>query len=353
MNEKVINLIKSCTTYVWLGIIAAFWYKVLLFRCIGDISRSLSTIILIGLIVVCSLLGITIQWALKRKEITFFNVFADVIVGYGIYTVFSYYRICTMLILIVLFLSFAFVVVNAFSICARRIDKKKVSKKIILKRRIRLINGTKGIACVAFMLIMGYISINSFFGISLVKSTVSPSKPYDVETQTIANNYETLCLLKDDAWAGLSLEERLGVLQTVANIEQRYLGLSHELNVGTKTLEEGVLGCYDESEHLILISVDCLLNESSHKCVEVTCHECRHAYQIALTYAYQSLDAKYRTLLLFTDVQSYEMEFCNYIDADDDIYGYISQRCESDAYLYGLIAADDYFQRINEYPESN
>lgn len=352
MNGENDNNIMSGVNYVLLGIVVAIWYKTLLFRCINGFSRRSSLTILICIVIAYVSSGILVQWIVKHQEISVFQVFTDVIAGYGLYTVMTYYHICTMLVLIVSLVSLVLVIINATLTYSRKINKNSVSKKVLLKRRIRFINGLKGIVCVASVFIMAHIAFSSFFGSSLVKSTVNPAKQYEAETHTFASNLETLCLLRDEAWVKLSLEERLGVLQTIANIEQNYLGLSHELNVGAKTLDEGVLGCYYESEHLVLISIDCLLNESSYKCVEVTCHECRHAYQYCLTCAFESLDTKYKTLLLFSSVRSYKTEFNNYIDGKDDLHGYLSQKCENDAYLYGLMSADEYFQRINEETES-
>ena len=352
MKEGFIKVIKSGVLYIWLGFILAIWYKALLFRCINDVPRTLSTIILVGIMLFCCVLGFLNHKILMHREIRTKNALADLLISFGIYTVITYYQICTVFIITVFLISLVLAVLRTISIYSRKIDKKRVSKMILRKRLIRLIDGLKAISCIALTFTMVYFSINIFFGTSLVKANVDPAKQNEVETQTIANNYETLCLLEDNTWVNLTLEERLGVLQTIANIEQRYLGISHELIVGTKTLDEGTLGCYNESEHLILISVDCLVNDSSYKAVEIICHEARHAYQYCMISAFESMDDKYRNLLAFRDVQSYEMEFSNYIDGENDYYGYISQKCESDAYLYGIIAADDYFQRIYEYLES-
>lgn len=353
MKDGFIKLLNSGVLYnIWLGLMLALWYKALLFRCINDVSRSLSTIILVGIVLFCCVLGILIHKIVMHRKIRSNNALADLLIGFGIYTVLTYYQFCTIFIIVVSLISLALALLRIISIFSRRINKKNVSKVIIRKRLFRLIDGLKAIICIALTFTMVYLSITTFFGTSLVRANVDPAKQNEVEIQTITNNYETLCLLEDNTWVNLTLEERLGVLQTIANIEQRYLGISHELIVGTKTLDEGTLGCYDESEHLILISVDCLLNDSSYEAVVVICHEARHAYQYCMISAYESMDDKYRNLLAFRDIQNYEMEFSNYIDGVKDYYGYISQKCESDAYLYGIIAADDYFQRINEYLES-
>ena len=57
---------------------------------------------------------------------------------------------------------------------------------------------------------------------------------------------DTILLLQEDEWEKLSAQERLDVLQTVANIEQRYLGLPNELNVGVANLDADILGYYTD-----------------------------------------------------------------------------------------------------------
>ena len=69
-------------------------------------------------------------------------------------------------------------------------------------------------------------------------------------------------MLQEDEWEKLSAQERLDVLQAVANIEQRYLGLPNELNVGVANLDTDILGYYTDTTHEIIVSAERLLNDS-------------------------------------------------------------------------------------------
>ena len=69
---------------------------------------------------------------------------------------------------------------------------------------------------------------------------------------------DTILLLQEDEWEKLSAQERLDVLQAVANIEQRYLGLPNELNVGVANLDADILGYYTDKTHEIIVSADSL-----------------------------------------------------------------------------------------------
>ena len=99
---------------------------------------------------------------------------------------------------------------------------------------------SKKIVGMSLALIMGVSGASVLFGSSLLKSDVRPATKTNLSEQTIANNMDTILLLQEDEWEKLSAQERLDVLQAVANIEQRYLGLPNELNVGVANLDADI-----------------------------------------------------------------------------------------------------------------
>ena len=64
-----------------------------------------------------------------------------------------------------------------------------------------------------------------------------------------------LLFLQDEKWSQLNTQEKLDVMQSVANIESHYLGLPNELNVSVVNLENGTLGSYVDGIHTIYISL--------------------------------------------------------------------------------------------------
>lgn len=139
-------------------------------------------------------------------------------------------------------------------------------------------------------LIMGVSGANVLFGSSLLKSDVRPATKTNLSEQTIANNMDTILLLQEDEWEKLSAQERLDVLQTVANIEQRYLGLPNELNVGVANLDADILGYYTDKTHEIIVSADSLLYDSPWEVLDTICHEAYHSYQYRLVEALNGAD---------------------------------------------------------------
>lgn len=202
---------------------------------------------------------------------------------------------------------------------------------------------------IGLALIMILSGVNILFGSTIMKSTVNTATQTNLSEQSLANNIEIIALLQDDTWCSLSAQERLNVLQTVANVEQRYLGLSNELNVGAANLREGVMGYYSDNTHEIVIDIDSLLNDSSWEVLDTVCHEAYHSYQHRMVDAFNDADENSKSLKIFHKASYYANEFNNYISGDEDFCGYYYQDCESDARDYAEDAVYDYYWRINEY----
>ena len=210
---------------------------------------------------------------------------------------------------------------------------------------------SKKIVGMSLALIMGISGASVLFGSSLLKSDVRPAAKANLSEQTIANNMDTILLLQEDEWAKLSAQERLNVLQTVANIEQRYLGLPNELNVGVANMDADTLGYYTDKTHEIIVSADSLLYDSPWEVLDTICHEAYHSYQYRLVEALNSADESSKNLRIFRKAYTYADEFASYKDGSADFCGYYTQDCESDARDYAEDAVSDYYWRIMDYLE--
>lgn len=90
------------------------------------------------------------------------------------------------------------------------------------------------------------------------------------------------------------------MLQAVANIECRYLGISHELNVVAKDMEQGtILGSYSDRTHTISVSVKSLMYDNPYELVDTICHEAYHAYQHCIVDMYNTCDEQILILHAF------------------------------------------------------
>lgn len=176
-------------------------------------------------------------------------------------------------------------------------------------------------------------------------------------TKSLFRNIEGLSYdrsrLDEDTWVQLSSREKLDVLQTVANIEARYFGLPHALNVISGNLEHNILACYNDQMHLITIDLHHLEYDSARSVLKSLCHEARHAYQHRLCDVYDGAAETQKTLLLFRSVQCFQQEFSNYVEGSDDPTGYYTQQCETDARAYADEATADYYARIHAYLKEN
>ena len=236
-GNNSIGKIGFITKHIFWAALSWIWYKNILFRCIPSHSLSESRITLLSVVVISCIIGIIFQMGNDRNGI---SVFFNLIFAYGIYTVIAYVNIRFRLIVICPY---------AVLILSRRIKNQKRRYRIILKRAIQASVVSKKLISSGLAIIMVITGVNALFGSSILKSDVRPSTLNNLSDQTISNNIDKVLLLQDDIWAELTVLERLNVLQTIANIEQRYLGLPNELNVCAANLDEGTLGYYSDYTH--------------------------------------------------------------------------------------------------------
>ncbi len=335
--------------HLWWIVISWIWYKSLLFRCLGPHSLKESRWILAGLILICAGSGMLLEWKRQRNHI---SMAMNLLAAFGAYAALTYLSISRKLILAVMITAGILAAAYFVYMVCYRIGDRRNAGKILMRRIRRAAVGGRNILCTGMAFIMIFLVLRTIFGSSLVESSVSPARQAEVEEQTIANHMDTLVLLEDDVWEKLSVGDRLNVLQVVANIEQRYLGLPHELNVGVLNLRERLAGYYNDDRHEIIVSMDCLLHDSPFSLVDVIAHEAYHAVQCRMVDAYDAASDDAKPLIFFYDASVYKDEFANYTDGIEDFCGYYSQKCEADARDYAEEAAYEYYIRISEYLNS-
>lgn len=334
---------------VW-AFIAMIWYKNILFRCLGQHTFFESKLILWGIVAASCLAGFCFEMKRKRNEL---SVFFNLISGYGVYTVLTYIQIRKTLIIISLSIVAALSAIYALIIMCRKIKNRKRFGNILCKRTIQIAFVTQRLLGLGLAVIIMVSGVNILFGSTIMKSTVDTASQANLCEQSLSSNIEMIAQLQEDAWCSLSVQDKLNVLQTVANVEQRYLGLSNELNVGAANLREGVMGYYSDKTHEIVIDIDSLLNDSSWEVLDTVCHEAYHSYQYRMVEAFNGADESSRNLKMFRKANSYAREFDNYISGEEDFCSYYYQDCESDARKYAEDAVYEYCRRINEYQLEN
>lgn len=333
-----------CENLTW-AVIAMIWYKNILFRCLGTNSYSKSMIILCLSVVIGCIVGIMLEIKAGRNE---WNTFCNLITGYGLYTILTYWETGKQVIIATVIITVLLSILFAALVMLRKI-KNNNAKKVICRRVQFSIHIMRRFLALGMTFIIVLFGVRSILGVNALTGSVPPSTNESTNEQTITNNIDTVLLLQDELWDTLSANQKLDVLQTIANIERRYLGIPSELWVGVAELKEGTAANYNDSTHGIMINMDSLLNDSSWELLDSVCHEAYHAYEHRLCDVYESLREEDKQLRIFRQSGIYSNEFCNYENGEKDFYKYYNQKCEEDARSYAEDAVNDYYSRIEKY----
>ena len=344
-SANTLDTREFITDHVVWSLIVYMWYR-LIFRCVGDLSPTASRIILFGIIAAVAFAFGVVEFRKNRNNISLFINLAS---GYGIYTVITYIQIKTSLIKATVIVAAILSLLSIALIMLRRIKNKKRIQRIMLRRARNSIITVQRIFGLAMLIIVTTLWIPCFFGGNVLYSNATHLNQPKIEGQSLKANIETVALLEQNHWEKLSVQEKLDVLGVVADIEKRYLGLPHELVVGAADLKEGTLAQYSDSIHQVSIDLNHLIYDGSEDVLDSLLHEAYHAYQHRCWDAYMSIDERYKPLRLFNKAVKCGNEFVNYDDGDEDFFDYYMQDCEGDARDYAESAAEDYYNKINEY----
>ena len=152
------------------------------------------------------------------------------------------------------------------------------------------------------------------------------------ENQLIAN-LSTLQLLEDSSWELLSDQEKVDVLQVIADIETHYMKIV-PVTVVNCHLENRTIGVYDHSQRQAQIDLDKHIGYESLEYVNTILHECRHAYQHDCVDSLDWSDTEVQTGIYFSEVRNWRYEHANYVSASEDRDVYYNQWIEKDARHY-------------------
>lgn len=331
------------------GLIAAQFHIAALFRCLPGQTLHFSKLIF-WLFWVC-LLTVGFLTTPKRKRHSL-NSIATVLMPVSIYFLFSYrdiYEVRTKSACFCIGICILLYSILVLLFCVSDIQSGRIIRKLKpllwgYFHQCRMIAG----------IVFSTVYLTSVIGIIYGGTVITPNQTADTPVMnyaTIENNLETIILLQEETWEDLSLQERMNVLQTMANIESSYLGLPHELNVISVVSDEETLGYYDDQTHTIAININFLQKGDSTDILETLTHEAFHAYEHRLVDLYESAADELKELRLLHRAKIYSEEFENYIDGSDDPIGYFFQAVEFDSGAYATSAVDRYFDAIYVYQD--
>ncbi len=339
-NKNTMSLRRFVWENIYWGIILMIWYQNLMFVCFPDLTYNESKILSWVMLFASALIGCILTFKKRRNYI---SVLVNVLLALEIYSIFGYYRYFKTEILILVAVTSVLIIIFAVLVFSTKIKNRKNRISIFKNRVSHVFLGTRTIFAFCIAILLVPFGIKTTLGYSIFQP-LEPAVNYSCsEEYTIANNADEVVKLEEDVWMTLTFQEKLDLMQTIANIERNYLGISHELNVEAATLDDSTHGYYDDSRHLIVLNITHLENDSSYEVLDTLCHEAYHAYQHRQLDAFNQLDDDSRNLLMFYDVQKYKEEFeGGYIDGDEDFSAYYLQISEWEAREYAEEAVNDY-----------
>ncbi len=346
-SSLVFRLILLILMYAGMVGAMTFLYRNTLFRILDGTTATQSLSILSVIVVGTSIIGFFLT---TSETVDLWSIFLSILHGFCVYTLIAYIDLIPTLIGIVMTVSGILAAGYWVMVLIPTIDRPERRRAILLKRFWRGL-------CVAYRLMMtgavvisGFLMISGAFHIGAFVPNTAAEIPTREQSITIDSEMDTLVKLEVHTWPTLSAQERLDVLQVVANIEAAYLGLPHELKVVVgREDDSNTLAYYADHDHTIHIMLHHLSKGGGKAVLRSICHEARHAYQHRLVSLYKSLDKEQQQLLLFNACRQYQYEFLHYVDGKDDMKGYAEQRCETDARRYAETAAARYADQILAY----
>ncbi len=223
---------------------------------------------------------------------------------------------------------------------------KKANRNKTVWKALGAFIKTAGVALFAVVIGPIFASVMFSTGPAFSKKALDPvviAKNRFSDTALIDANRESLSALYD--FDEMSAEERLDMLQLLANIEAEYLGIERPV-VTVSNLKEGTWGEYmGMDKNIIRIDAGHLVEENCEDILHTLFHECFHAYIAALTEKYPDTSGE---LLFERELDAYRFEEQNYVSPNftDDFSLYRDQLCERRCNEYAVKRLEDYKSMI-------
>ena len=308
-------------------------YSRLLFRAISGQTVSFSRKILFWIIIASFVWELFYEFSKTTHSIF---VFFSVASCFAAYTIISWIPIESDLIVLTFTFSLIISMLACYYIVTSTDKKRKNHSSSVSGLHIQRIFS---VALTMTMVVVWLSTIPSF---SL------DSASYENKQSSINQQMNELVLLDEAKWRTLSNSEKLTVLQIIADNEQEYLGIPHQLPVSTRK-DLSCRGYYLDTTPRIVVNQADLENDSPYDLVCIIAHEAHHAYAHRMVDAYNMLSKDSQELLVFREVKEYKECIAHYISSEDDFEGYYNQELEHAAREYSHERAEYYFRLIYKY----
>lgn len=308
-------------------------------------SMEATSMVLTVLISVLLIVGVCLQWKGNRN---FYNLFLNVIAVSGLYISIMYFPFRKNLISGILLTALVIWAAYSGAATAAKLFRMNWGRSWIQLGRDVAASAYIIFAMASFFLVT-LEEVDDFRDRILMVSTADVITEENRKQQTIEQYRDDLMGLRPKQWRNLTPQERLNLLQIVANIEQQSLGIATDTRISAANLTSFYYGFYRDWTGEIAVTIDALMAESPEKVISTVCHEIYHNYQYKLVDLYETVDDASRQLRLFDRAERYGYEFENYNSGAEDMEAYRRQACEADAREYAENAVKQYMALLHFY----
>lgn len=338
-------------TQLWYSLLAAFWFRSTCFTLIFNLSKDWSRVIYWCILFITTIWGYKLTYKTKRNG---FSVFVNAVLPNGIFLIISYFKYFTPVYWIVLGAGVLLSICFGVLIFSMKVKPGVDLSKLFKCRVRRFLHGTRSIATVCMALLVVSIGTNSFLGNPMYKTSIeSTNSVLTSKSWTVEQQIDTVKKLQPEIWEELSKDEKQDVLGVVRNIELRYLGINHPVELGFSVLEVNTLGSYSENLYQVLIDLHHLDKSPADEVLHTLLHEMYHVYQHEQIKVLEYIPEEYQELLMFSNPNEYAEEVANYTDGDDDYFSYRMQSLELMANSYADTGVEQYYELIDKYTKGN
>ena len=233
------------------------------------------------------------------------------------------------------------------SVNGKKLNKETLKRSIIAAQMVFTLLMSFCVMATAVNNVIDIQKRSKAIAASEEQQTMEEIKTYDLSEYTIDNFSKELEGFSDKRWSGFSNEEKISLLQIVANIEANNMGIApftvKSDDLGSRGKDAYTTGCYEAKDNTIYIDTDYLNTESSYFILQTIGHECYHGWQHALLKLYYEASPESRKMRIFADISEYIENILSYDEALKNFDQYYNLKLESMARAYGEDRAKDYY----------
>lgn len=238
--KNTMGKMEYVLTQLWYSFLTTLWFRSTCFTLIFDLSKDWSSVIYWCIIFITTVWGYKLTYKTKRNG---FSVFVNAVLPNGIYLVISYFKYLTPVYWIVLGVGVLLSICLGVLIFSMKAKPGVDFSKLFKCRGRRFLHGTRSIVAICMSVLIISIGTNSLLGNPMYQTKIeSVNSAFTAKSWTVEQQIDTVQKLQPHIWNDLSREEKQDVLGTVRNIELRYLGISHPVELGFSVLEVDTYG---------------------------------------------------------------------------------------------------------------